>query len=53
MILDSVNKPSLNANPLDLAIWLAGELSVDRVYCIGSGPKHPNIEVIPSPNVFR
>ena len=53
MILDSVNKPSLNANPLDLAIWLAGELSVDRVYCIGSGPKHPNIKVIPSPNVFR
>ena len=52
MILDSVNKPSLNANPLDLAIWLAGELSVDRVYCIGSGPKHPNIKVIPSPNVF-
>jgi len=53
MILDSVNKPSLNADPLDLAIWLAGELSVDRVYCIGSGPKNPNIEVIPSPNVFR
>ena len=53
MILDSVNKPSLNANPLDLAIWLAVELSVDRVYCIGSGPKHPNIKVIPSPNVFR
>ena len=53
MILDSVNKPSLNADPLDLAIWLAGELSVDRVYCIGSGPKHPNIKVIPSPNVFR
>ena len=53
MILDSVNKPSLNADPLDLAIWLAGELSVDSVYCIGSGPKHPNIKVIPSPNVFR
>ena len=53
MILDSVIKPSLNADPLDLAIWLAGELSVDRVYCIGSGPKHPNIKVIPSPNVFR
>ena len=53
MILDSVNKPSLNADPLDLAIWLAVELSVDRVYCIGSGPKHPNIKVIPSPNVFR
>ena len=52
MILDSVNKPNLNANPLDLAIWLAVELSVDRVYCIGSGPKHPNIKVIPSPNVF-
>ena len=53
MILDSVNKPSLNSGPLDLAIWLAGELSVDSIYCIGSGPDHPNIEVIPSPNVFR
>ena len=53
MILDSVNKPSLNSDPLDLAIWLAGELSVDSIYCIGSGPDHPNIEVIPSPNVFR
>ena len=52
MILDSVNKPSLKADPLDLAIWLAGELSVDRVFCIGSGPKHPNIKVMPSPNVF-
>jgi len=53
MILDSVNKPSLNSDPLDLAIWLAGELSVESVYCIGSGPDHPNIEVIPSPNVIR
>ena len=53
MILESVNKPSLNSGPLDLAIWLAGELSVDSIYCIGSGPDHPNIEVIPSPNVFR
>ena len=53
MILDSVNKPSLNSGPLDLAIWLAGELSVESIYCIGSGPDHPNIEVIPSPNVFR
>ena len=53
MILDSVNKPSLNSDPLALAIWLAGELSVDSIYCIGSGPDHPNIEVIPSPNVFR
>jgi dihydroneopterin aldolase len=53
MILDSVNKPSLNSGPLDLAIWLAGELSVDSIYCIGSGPDHPNIEVIPSLNVFR
>ena len=53
MILDSVNKPSLNSGPLDLAIWLAGELSVDSIYCIGSGPDHPNIEVISSPNVFR
>ena len=53
MILDSVNKPSLNSGPLDLAIWLAGELSLDSIYCIGSGPDHPNIEVIPSPNVFR
>ena len=53
MILDSVNKPSLNSGPLNLAIWLAGELSVDSIYCIGSGPDHPNIEVIPSPNVFR
>ena len=53
MILDSVNKPSLNSGQLDLAIWLAGELSVDSIYCIGSGPDHPNIEVIPSPNVFR
>ena len=53
MILDSVNKPSLNSGPLDLAIWLAGELSVDSIYCIGSGPDHPNIKVIPSPNVFR
>ena len=53
MILDSVNKPSLNSGPLDLAIWLAGELSVDSIYCIGSGPDHPNIEVILSPNVFR
>ena len=53
MILDSVNKPSLNSGPLDLAIWLAGELSVESVYCIGSGPDHPNIEVIPSPNVIR
>ena len=53
MILDSVNKPSLNSGPLDLAIWLAGELSVDSIYCIGSGPDHPNIEVIPSPNVIR
>ncbi|MGI9348858.1 MAG: dihydroneopterin aldolase [Amylibacter sp.] len=53
MILDSLNKPSLNSGPLDLAIWLAGELSVDSIYCIGSGPDHPNIEVIPSPNVFR
>ena len=53
MILDSVNKPSLNSGPLDLAIWLAGELSADSIYCIGSGPDHPNIEVIPSPNVFR
>ena len=52
MILDSVNKPSLNSGPLDLAIWLAGELSVDSIYCIGSGPDHPNIEVIPSPNVI-
>lgn len=53
MILDAVNKPSLKSEPLDLAIWLAGELSVDSIYCIGSGPDHPNIEVIPSPNVFR
>ena len=53
MILDSVNKPSLNSGPLDLAIWLAGELSVESIYCLGSGPDHPNIEVIPSPNVFR
>ena len=53
MILDSVNKPSLNSDPLDLAIWLAGELSVESVYCLGSGPDHPNIEVIPSPNVIR
>ncbi len=53
MILDAVNKPSLKAEPLDLAIWLAGEFNTDYIYHVGPGSNCPKVQLISSPNFFN
>ena len=53
MILDAVNKPSLKSEPLDLAIWLAGEFNTDYIYHVGPECDYPNVQLISSPDFFK
>ena len=53
MILDTVNKPSLKSEPLDLAIWLADEFNTDYIYHVGPECDYPNVQLISSPDFFK